>query len=131
MAALADRIQADFKANGPGRSYAARSASSRFRNLDAVRAFSEGLDRYEQLEYASALEAFRRAVMEDDQHATVYSWLSRVLLLLNKRNDAVAAARRAKQLVTTDMPERDVVFIDAILADSQADTATAEQNTDD
>jgi eukaryotic-like serine/threonine-protein kinase len=127
MAALADRIQADFKANGPGRSYAARSASSRFRNLDAVRAFSEGLDRYEQLEYASALEAFRRAVMEDDQHATAYSWLSRVLLLLNKRNDAVAAARRAKQLVTTDMPERDVVFIDAILADSQADTATAEQ----
>jgi tetratricopeptide (TPR) repeat protein len=127
MSALGDRIQADFKTNGPGRSYAARSASSRFRNLDAVRAFSEGLDRYEQLEYASALEAFRRAVTEDDQHATAYSWLSRVLLLLNKRNDAVAAARRAKQLVTTDMRERDVVFVDAILADSQADTATAEQ----
>jgi tetratricopeptide (TPR) repeat protein len=127
MASLADGIQADFKANGPGRSYSRQSASSRFRNLDAGRAFADGLNRYEQLEYASALEAFRRAVMEDDQHAIAHAWLSRVFLLLNKRNDAVAAAKRAKQLVTTDSPERDVVFVDAVLADSQSDSATAEQ----
>jgi tetratricopeptide (TPR) repeat protein len=124
---LAEGIQAYFKANGPGRSYNPRPASRRFRTLEAVRAFEQGLSDYEQLEYSDALAAFGRAAMEDSQHPLIQSWLSRVYLILNQANEASAAARRAKQLVTNDTLRSDRSFIEAILAESLGDYAAAEK----
>ena len=61
IALLAEKVQAHFKANGPNRSYTRRPTSARFRNLDAAKAFEEGLNAYEQLEYSTSLAAFERA----------------------------------------------------------------------
>jgi tetratricopeptide (TPR) repeat protein len=123
---LAEIVQAHFKANGSGRSYTRRPASTRFRNLDAARAFEEGLNAYAQLEYSAAADSFRRAVTFDDQHAMTHAWLSRIFLILKQGRDAVGSAQRAKQLMTAEMPKNDALFIDAILAESQADFAAAE-----
>ena len=124
---LADRIHVDFKVNGPGRSYDPRPASSRFRNLAALRAFAEGLAQYEQLEYSAALAAFRRSISEDDQHAITHAWAGRALLVMYQGREAIVSARRARQLVRAETPSTDVAFIDAILAESQADFAAAEK----
>jgi tetratricopeptide (TPR) repeat protein len=124
---LAEKIQAHFRANGPGRSYASRPVSARFRNLDALRAFEEGLNAYAELEYSSALAAFRRAAAADDQDAMAQAWLSRVLLLLSQRDEAVAAAKKAKQLATSDTPQTDAALIEATLAETQSDAVAAEQ----
>jgi hypothetical protein len=85
VASAADSIQQHFKVNGPGRSFQQRSTASRFREPDAARAFEEGLNAYEQLEYSSALDAFNRSLMLDDEHALTQAWLSRVLLILYRR----------------------------------------------
>ena len=69
MPLVAEKIQAHFKANGPGRSYVGRAVSTRFRNLDATLAFEEGLSAYEQMEYARALIGFRQSESLDNQHA--------------------------------------------------------------
>jgi eukaryotic-like serine/threonine-protein kinase len=121
MVSLADVLQAEFKANGPGRSYIRRPASSRFLSLDAARAFAEGLAHYEQWEYSAALAEFRRAVSFDDQHPMAHAWLSRTLLVLNQPSEAAGAAKRAKQLITPDLGKSDLLFIDATLAESQND----------
>jgi tetratricopeptide (TPR) repeat protein len=126
MESLAERIQADFKANGPGRSYRRLPASSRFRNLDAARAFADGLLEYERLEYSAALAAFRQAASQDSQNAMVHAWLGRVLLMMFQRNNAVEAARRAKQFVTADTPAEHTAFIEATLAESLSDFVAAE-----
>jgi tetratricopeptide (TPR) repeat protein len=125
MADLAEGIQAYFKANGPGRSYAKRPAARRLRTLEAVRSFEQGLSDYEQLEYSDALAAFERAAVEDSQHPLIQAWLSRVYLILNKTNEAVAAARRAKQLMPNETPRSDSSFIEAILAEALGDSVAA------
>ena len=122
---LSDGIQAHFKANGPGRSYSRRPASARFRNLDAARAFERGLNDYEQVEYASALEAFTTAASLDDQYAMTHAWRSRVLHLMSRRDEAITAARRAKELASAQTSPGDALFIDAVLAESEGETNTA------
>ena len=91
---LAERIQAHFKANGPGRSYGSRPASARFRNLDALKAFAEGPERVRRSSSTrAALAAFQRAATADDQHAMTQAWLGRVLLLfMNQSNEAVGSS---------------------------------------
>ena len=126
MSSLADAVQRHFKAHGPGRSYGRRPAGARLRDLEAAQAFEEGLNNYEQREYSAALVAFQRAASRDDQHAATQAWLSRVRLTLKQRGEAVASARRAKQLVTSETPPSDAVIIDALLAESQGDFQTAE-----
>ena len=126
VVSLAARIQEHFKANGSGRSYRSRSVSSRPRSLEAARAFEQGLNAYEQLEYGAAVTAFRQAASEDPQHALTHAWLSRVLLLVVQKNDAVESARRARQLVNGDTPRADVLFLDGSLAESQEDFDAAE-----
>ena len=124
---VSDSIQAHFEAHGPGRPFTRRPASARFRNLDAARAFEEAINHYEQLEYASALTALQRAAVLDDQHAMVHAWISRVSLAVGQRDEAVAAARKARQLVTSDTPRQDSVYVEAVLAESQADIEASEQ----
>ena len=127
MAALADPVQAHFKVNGPGRSYGRRPVSARFRNLDAARAFEEGLDAYQQLEYAAALDAFQRAASLDDQNALAHAWAGRLQLLTYRSNEAAGSSQRAKQLVSADTPAIDGTFIDAVLAETRGDFVLAEQ----
>jgi tetratricopeptide (TPR) repeat protein len=127
LTGLADGVQEHFRDNGPGRDFSPRPASARFRILDAAGAFEEGMSMYERLEYSSALAAFERAASLDDQHAMTQAWISRMLTLLSRRNDAVAAALEARRLVTSDTPDRDTVFIEAVLAESQGDATAAEQ----
>jgi tetratricopeptide (TPR) repeat protein/tRNA A-37 threonylcarbamoyl transferase component Bud32 len=123
----ADSVQQHFKANGPGRSYGQRSAGSRFREADAAKAFAEGLVKYDELEFAAALIAFTESAKIDDQHAVTHAWLSRVYLILSRRNEAVAAALRAKALVSSDVSEADAAFVDAVLSESRDDFDSAER----
>jgi tetratricopeptide (TPR) repeat protein len=120
MPALADGIYAHFKTK-------AHPPSVPFRTIEAAKAFEEGLNQYEQLEYSAALDALRRAAAQDDQPAATHAWLSRVLLILNRGNEAVASSRRAKQLVTADTPKSESAFVEAVLAESQADITAADQ----
>ncbi|MEO8071352.1 MAG: protein kinase, partial [Acidobacteriota bacterium] len=126
VAAAAESVQAHFKAHGPGRSYTPRPVSSRFREPEAARAYEDGLNAYEQLEYSTALDAFSRSVRLEDQHVLSHAWLSRVALILSRKNEAIAAARRARQLVEGDGSVPEDVFIDAVLAESQGDLTAAE-----
>lgn len=126
VTAAAERVQAHFKAYGPGRSYASRPLSSRFREPDAARAFEQGLNAYEQLEYAGAVEALSQSARLEDQHVLTHAWLSRVLLILSRRNEAVAAAQRARQLAGGNGSGAEDVFINAVLAESQGDLDAAD-----
>jgi tetratricopeptide (TPR) repeat protein len=128
MSDLAAGIQAHFKVNGPGKSYKPQPASRRFRTLEAVRAFAQGLSDYEQLEYSDALTAFGRAAMEDSQHPLIQTWLSRVHLILSRANEAAAAARRAEQLMSNDTLKSERSFIEAVLAESLGDSVAAEKH---
>ncbi|PWT79583.1 MAG: hypothetical protein C5B57_13740 [Blastocatellia bacterium] len=125
-ASLAESIQTDFKAIGPGRSYTRRPSSGRFRNLDAARAFADGLGAYEELEYSAALEAFRRAAMQDSQHAITQAWIGRTMLMMFQSQAAVEAAKRAKQLLAAEAPRGDAMLVEAILAEAQGDFKMAE-----
>ena len=58
MSNLAAAVQSTFKIRWPHRAVP-RAAEARFRNLDAARAFEEGTNAYEQMEYSVALAAFR------------------------------------------------------------------------
>jgi tetratricopeptide (TPR) repeat protein len=125
--ALADRIQAHFRSAGAGRAYTMRPASARFRNVDAARAFEEGRRAHDELEYARALDAFRRATALDDRHALAHAWTGRTLSILYRRNEAIASGQRAKDLVNAETPESDRVFIDAVLAETLGDFEVAER----
>ena len=124
--AAAESVQQHFKANGAGRSFRPRPAGGRFREPEAARAFAEGLNKFDELEYASALTAFTNSAKVDDQHAMTHAWLSRVHLILSHKNEAVAAAQRARALVTGDLKKTDAAFIDAVLAESRGDLDAAE-----
>jgi predicted negative regulator of RcsB-dependent stress response len=124
--AAAESVQQHFKVNGAGRSFRPRPAGGRFREADAARAFAEGLNKCDELEYASALTALTNSAKIDDQHAMTHAWLSRVHLILSHKNEAVAAAQRARALVTGDLSKTDAAFIDAVLAESRGDLDAAE-----
>ena len=127
MPLLAERIQAHFKTNGPGRSYTSRLASARFRTLDAAKAFEEGLRAYGDLEYADAIEAFQRAIASDDQYAMAHAWRGRLSVLLYRRNDAMESSQRAGQLINPETPKTDAMFINAVLRETIGEFDAAEQ----
>lgn len=127
IATAADHIQQHFKAVGPGRSFVQRATSSRFRVPDAARAFEQGQNAYEQLEFLAAANAFAESATLDTQHAQTYAWLSRVQLLLSQKDNAVESARRAKTLLTPQASPVEVAFVDAVFAESQGDMDAAER----
>ena len=71
--------------------------------------------------------AFAEATCPYDQHAITHAWVGRALLVMYQGKEAIVSARRARQLITAETPSTDVAFIDAILAESQADVAAAEK----
>jgi tetratricopeptide (TPR) repeat protein len=126
ITAAASDIQEHFRKNGPGRSFAPRSASSRFRDPEAAKRFADGLIRYDELEYAAALENLQEAARLDAQHVLAQVWLARVNLLLNRKNEAVAAAQRARTLAAESSREV-AALVDGVFAETQSDADAAEK----
>ncbi|MDR1989683.1 MAG: protein kinase [Acidobacteriaceae bacterium] len=122
----ADTIQEHFRTHGPGQPFVSRVSSSRLSSIDAARAFQEGMNDYECLEYQAAAGAFQKAAELDPQHALLHAWRARTLVLMNDGREAVAEARRAKTLVTAEAPMTEAVFVDAVLAETTGDLETAD-----
>ena len=125
MAQLATGIQEHFRANGPGKSYAPRSASARLRSLDAARAFEEGLRAFEQLEYSAAEKAFAEARAQDSRNPLPAAWLSRVEEILRKHDQASEAAEAAARLVSITTPRVDALLVNAIVGEVRGDFESA------
>ncbi len=124
--AAANDVQQHFRTNGPGRSFSSRPANSRFRDPEAARRFADGLIKYDEMEYAAALEDFQEATRLDAQHVLAQVWLARLNLLLNRKNEAAAAAQRARTLAA-DSAKEVAALVDGVFAESQSDADTAEK----
>ena len=126
MALLAARVQEQFRIRWPHRA-ASGTGNSRFKDLEAAGAFEEGSNAYEQLEYADARSAFRRAAERDPQRAIAHAWASRVALLMGDTSDAEAEAQVAMKVAGADIPTRDRLFAEGVLADARNDREAAER----
>jgi tetratricopeptide (TPR) repeat protein len=127
IAQLAARLEEHFKANGPGKSYVPRTASARLRSVDALKAFEEGLNAFDQLEYAAAEQSFLKARELDSRNPLLLAWLSRVEQVLRKPDDASAAAESAVPLLTDQIPPVDTLFVGAVVAEARRDFAGTER----
>jgi tetratricopeptide (TPR) repeat protein/tRNA A-37 threonylcarbamoyl transferase component Bud32 len=127
MTAAASDIQQHFRTNGPGRSFTPRAASSRFRDSEGARKFADGLIRYDEMEYAAALEDFQEAARLDSQHLLAQVWLARLNLLLNHKNEAANAAQRARTLAA-DASNEVAALVEGVFAESQSDADAAEKH---
>ena len=123
---LAQQIEQHFVTNGPGASSTPRAASARLRTLDAAKAFEEGINAYEELEYSTSRAAFARAVEQDGRAPRALAWLSRVSQIFRDGQAASDAAERASSLVTEETPRADALFVAAVLAEARRDAAAAE-----
>jgi tetratricopeptide (TPR) repeat protein len=136
MTALATRLDDYFVAAGPRklrwldsvRSLIGRPPppiSARFRDLDAAAAFERGLNKFQQLEYASARDAFDQATKADPQAPIAFAWLARTAQILQQFDPAQQAAAQAMRWLRPETPAGDAVLIRAIDAEVRHD-ATAE-----
>ena len=125
-AQLAQQIEQHFTTHGPGASSTPRAASARLRTLDAAKAFEEGINAYDELEYTTSRAAFARAVEEDGRNPLALAWLSRVSQVFRDGQAASDAAERASGLLTEETPHGDALFVAAVLAEARRDAAAAE-----
>ena len=136
MAALATKLDGYFTASGPRRlrwldvfrSLAGREpppVAARFRDIDAAAAFENGTNKFQQLEYAAARDAFEQATKLDPQAPLAFAWLARTSQILQQRDAAQQAAARAVQWVRAQTPAVDALLVQAIDAETRHD-ATAE-----
>jgi tetratricopeptide (TPR) repeat protein len=125
-AGLAREIEEHFVVHGPGVSYTPRPVSARPRTLDAARAFEEGVNAYNEVEYATSRAALMRAVDQDGRNPLMLAWLSRLSQVFRDGEAASDAAERASTLVTEETPRRDALFVAAVLAEARRDAAAAE-----
>jgi tetratricopeptide (TPR) repeat protein len=137
MPSLAAAIDAHFIAVGPRRADLARTLlrtagrsapppQRRLRTLDSAAAFEQGLDAYEQLEYAAALKAFSDALQQDARNPLLLAWRSRTAQLMRRDNDAAEAGDQAVRLLTDQTPLRDRLFVEAVAAESRRDFDSSE-----
>ena len=126
MASLAEGIQQHFKANGPGKTYSVRSSGARLRTIDAAAAFEQGINAYEQLEFAVARKSLERATAQDPRNPVAFAWLSRLAQILRQDAAARQAGDQAARLITPQTPDVDRLFVAAQSAEAQRDFATAE-----
>jgi tetratricopeptide (TPR) repeat protein len=135
-------IDDHFMRTGPRRAYLAeliRSLTGRptpassvpLRTLDAAEAFEQGLDAYEQQEYAAALQAFADAAKRDPQNPLPLAWRSRTARIMRHDQEAGETAREAMRLLTASTPASDRLFIEAVGAESQRDVDAAEARYSD
>jgi tetratricopeptide (TPR) repeat protein len=106
--------------------YGYESVSTRLLTPDAAMLFEQGIDAYEQLEYARARAAFTAAAARDPRNPVPWAWRSRTAALMRQDNDAVAAADEARRLLSGETREADRLFVEAVAAEARRDTATAE-----
>ena len=133
---LAAGIDERFVNTGPRRAYVAdvlRKLTGgtsppvpRLRNLDTAIAFEQGLDAYEQQEYAAALRAFASASQQDSRNPLVFAWRSRAARIMRHDDEATQAAGQAVALLTAGMSGAGRLFIESVAAESRRDSAVAE-----
>ncbi|MBI4266574.1 MAG: protein kinase [Acidobacteria bacterium] len=137
MPALATGVEEHFLSAGPRRvawANALRALTTadrpppmpHMRTLDAVAAFAQGLDAYEQQEYAEARAAFANASQHDPRNPLVLAWRSRTATVLRIDDEAADLGRQADELVTDLTLARDRLFIAAVAAESRRDVPAAE-----
>ena len=101
-------------------------STPRLRSLDAAGAFERGLAAYEQLEYADSRQAFGTAAELDPRNPVPLAWRSRVASLMRQDKDAADSADQASRLITDQLSPADRLFVEAVVAESRRDAATAE-----
>jgi tetratricopeptide (TPR) repeat protein len=100
--------------------------SRRIATLDAAVKFEQGLNAYSDLEYGKASESFTEATSLDPGNPIVHAWLSRVLRLMRRDAEAVAAAETASRTLNDGTNARDRLLIEAIVGEARRDAATSE-----
>ena len=105
--------------------HGAHMRAASLRTLDAVEAYERGMQAYESLEYADALQAFQAAARLDTRHPLPAVWISRVARLMTQWEMAREAGAKAVSLITADTPPSDALFAQAVSAeaDRQSDEA--------
>ncbi|HET9385135.1 MAG TPA: protein kinase family protein, partial [Gemmatimonadales bacterium] len=124
---LAAGLEEYFKTNGPGQSYRARAAGSlRPSSIEAARFFEEGINAFEQLEYAAAAQAFAKATELDSHNSMLFASLSRVERMLRKPDQGLEAAERAAGRLSEAIPRLDTLQVNAVVAEARRDFPAAE-----
>jgi hypothetical protein len=101
-------------------------AAVRMGTLDAAAEFERGLDAYERLEYGTALRSFTSAAQLDSRNPLPIAWRSRVAHIMRRDDEAADAAQQAGRLMAAKLSVSDRTFLEAVLAESQGDAATAD-----
>jgi serine/threonine-protein kinase len=104
-----------------------RERPGRARSLDVVKAFADGTAAYEDLEYAQARKAFRTAVDLDPRNPLLLAWLSRTAQLAKEESEATEAAARIDAAISDQASELDVLFAQAVSAETRRDMEAAER----
>ena len=136
MPSLAAAIDAHFVAAGPRRAYVASRLRSlagrapspperRMRSLDAAGAFAQGIEAYDQLEYANALRAFTSATEQDARNPLLLAWRGRVASIMRHDTDAADSAQQAIRMTGDRTPPPVRLFVEAVVAESRRDFPTA------
>lgn len=115
-------------ATGWRATFRSRTISPRFRTLDGMKAFEEGVDAADEFEYSAAHSAFESAAAGDAAPPVASAWVSRVNLLLGRRDDAAKSGATAVGLLSATTSGTDRLFVEAVAAESvgNADGARAQ-----
>ena len=137
LSPLAAGIEEHFQSTGSRRAYLAGvlrgmtggavfTPGPRMRTLDAAAAFEQGLNTYDQEEYAAAREAFGAASQQDPRNARLLAWRSRVATLMRLDEEAADLGRQATALLTGGATPHDRLFVEAVAAEARRDFAVAD-----
>jgi tetratricopeptide (TPR) repeat protein len=94
-------------------------------SLDAMKAFEEGINLYDEQEYAPAHAAFAAAGKLDPASAVAEVWRGRAALSMRDRAAASVAATSVERLLTTDAPMVTRLVAQAMVAEARGDDAGA------
>jgi tetratricopeptide (TPR) repeat protein len=136
MPMLASRIESHFADAAPRRALIAAAVrrltgraaqpSPRLRTLDAAAEFEQGLDAFEQQEYAAASRLFAAAAERDDRNPLLLAWQSRTARVMRDDDGAADAGEEATRRLTAQTPRRDRLFVGAVAAEARQDAQAAE-----
>jgi tetratricopeptide (TPR) repeat protein len=101
---------------------------SRFASLDAARRFEEGVNWFEEQEYALALTSFTEAGALDPLSPLLQAWRGRAAMMMRRDSEAALATKQAMDLVTTDLSDHQRLFVEAVAAETRRDLVAAERS---
>jgi tetratricopeptide (TPR) repeat protein len=107
------------------------AGSTRFRTLDAAKAFEEGIGAFDEFEYSAARSAFDAAAREDPGHPLVAAWVSRVHQVFGLRDRAAKSGAAALGLLTASTSATDRAFVEAVAAESMGNPDLARRRYED